>query len=424
MALRNIILSLLMLALGGGGAVMIVKMKPVAQKVKIPNLGVLVERQRYATSTQDARVEGHGVVEPAQRMSLTAQVSGVVTRVHPKLSAGGRMERGVKLVQIDPTDYGLAIAEAKARVKIAEQEVALEAGRKRAAEREWEMMKRGGQLGDVSDAARARALREPQSEIARHNLKIARNALQRARVGYTRTTLKAPFNAVVLNESIDQGQLVGPGAPIAQLAGTDAFWIKTSISTSELGWIDFPPNYTKRGRSTPRGSRAIVRHDVGAYVIEREGYVLRQLTQVESTGRMAQVIIEVPDPLGLKGELKPLLLGAQVEVDIIGRSIDRVIEIPRAALREGDTVWLFRDARPQDDRSEESASVGIKEAQPQVRYLNGALEVRSVKVLRKRRDTVLISEGLEDTDWVVTSRIPTPVPNMKLRVNVQLDRAP
>ena len=71
---------------------------------------------------------------------------------------------------------------------------------------------------EISDEARDRALRTPQAEIAKSQLKIAQSALARAQVGYGRTRLKAPFNAVVLTESVDQGQLVGPGRP-SLLAG-------------------------------------------------------------------------------------------------------------------------------------------------------------------------------------------------------------
>ena len=349
MILRNIIFSFLILVVGFVGAKLINSLKPQAIVKAQRNLGVLVKRTRYTPKSQEVVVIGQGVVEPAQRVNLTAQVSGVVTKMHPHLSLGGRVTKGTKLIQIDPTDYGLAINEAKARVKIAEQEVSLEAGRRRAAQREWAMMKDRGRVGKVSAAARARALRTPQAQIAENNLKIARNALRRARIGYGRTSLSVPFNAVVLSESVDQGQLVGPGAPIAQLAGTDAFWITTSVPTSELGWIDFPSqrNSThrkRRAKKRVKGSRAIVKYDVGAYVIKREGYVVRQLTQVEATGRMARVVIEVPDPLGLKSEAQGLLLGAQVEVEVIGKTIKDIIEVPRSALRNEREVWIFKEA--------------------------------------------------------------------------------
>ena len=43
--------------------------------------------------------------------------------------------KGDRLIQLDPTDYSIA-REAKARVKIAQQELSLESGR-RAAAKEW-----------------------------------------------------------------------------------------------------------------------------------------------------------------------------------------------------------------------------------------------------------------------------------------------
>jgi len=414
---KNVILSLIVLAAALVGAKAIITKKPQANLKPQVELGVLVENARFASGSQEARVIGQGIIEPAERINLIAQVSGVVSRVHAELSVGGKVKKGTKLVQIDPTDYSIAINEAKARVKIAEQEVALESGRRAAAQQEWEVMQRRGQGREVSEASRSRALREPQAAIASNNLKIAKSALRRALVGYGRTALKAPFNAVVLSESVDQGQLVGPGAPVATLAGTDAFWVTASIPTAELGWIDFPPEGSaRRGKRSKRtralGSKALVRYDVGAYVIEREGRVIRQLTQVETTGRMARVVIEILDPLGLKDEeLKPLLLGAQVEVEIIGKTLEGVTELPRSVLHDDDKLWLF-SAEAGVARGEARAAAEVETSGS---YRVGSLELREVKVLRRRKDTILIRGGLSDDELVITSRIPTPVPGMRLR---------
>ena len=123
MVLRNVIFSLVILALGLVGAKLIVGSKPKAVINSQRDFGVLVKRARYTPKTQEVIVRGQGLVEPAQRVNLTAQVSGVVTRIHPEFSIGGRVKKGTKLIQIDPTDYGLAINEAKARVRIAERPI-------------------------------------------------------------------------------------------------------------------------------------------------------------------------------------------------------------------------------------------------------------------------------------------------------------
>lgn len=409
--LRHIILTLLALCIGGVGAWNIIKMKPKAAMKPQVNQGLLVEVQQFALGDQPAVVIGQGLIEPAERVSLIAQVSGVVQALHSELSVGGLVKKGDRLVQIDATDYSLAVKEAKARVKIAQQEVTLEEGRSLAAQQEWEMMQKRSAT-EVSAEARDRALRGPQRAIAESNLKIAQSALARAQVSYGRTILQAPFNGVVLTEAVDKGQLVGPGAPIATLAGTDEFWVTASIPTSELGWIDFPPQQrskSKGRRKTERGSRVLIRYDVGAYVIEREGYVIRQLTQVETTGRMARIVVGVEDPLGLKTDVKALLLGAQVEVHIIGRQLEGVIEIPRAAIHNEDEVWIFTPSQVQAQ-----AAVG-GESKLSQSTRDGVLEIRRVKILRRLKESVLIKEGLRPDEQIITSRIATPVPGMIIR---------
>ena len=414
--LINVLIAISVLAAAIFLAQKIIGMKPKAVVKPQVNHGVLVEGVVVNTQDQDALIIGQGIVEPAEQVNLIAQVSGLVQKLHSELSVGGQVRKNEKLIQIDPTDFSLAITEAKARVKIAQQEASLESGRREAAEQEWMLMEKRGGLS-ASDEAKGRALRKPQAKIAASNLKIAKNTLRRAQVGYQRTVLRAPFNAVILSESVDKGQLVGPGAPMASLAGTDAFWVTTSIPTSELGWIDFPKTKRKRGKRNikSKGSKALVRYDVGAYVIEREGYVLRQLTQVETTGRMARVVIEVPDPLGISNQKKSLLLGAQVEVQILGRSMGKVVEVPRAAIHNENEVWLFAP--------EKLSSQGeLKQASKLNTYGKqtlGQLEVRQVKILRKRKDSVLIQKSLKSGEILIVSRIPTPVPGMLLRKKVR-----
>lgn len=408
--IKYVLLTVITLGIGLGAAYYIVTMKPKAVMKPPVNQGVLVETKRFAERAQPSVVVGQGIIEPAERISLIAQVSGVVKKLHPELTVGGMISKGERLIQLDATDFSIAVKEARARVKIAQQEINLETGRRKAAAQEWAMMKARSAGREVSDEARARALRAPQAEIAESQLRIAKSALARAQVGYGRTLLKSPFNAVVLTESVDLGQLVGPGAPVATLAGTDAFWVTVSIPTSELGWIDFPPRgkKSKRKRSRRLGSKAMIRYDLGARIVEREGTVIRQLTQVEATGRMARVVVEVKDPLGINSEQDGLLLGAQVEVKIIGRDLGEVFELPRAAIHNEDELWVFRP-------SIEGPSLGGDGIKVSLDKGEGTLEVRKIKITRKRRDTVLISEGLSQEDLVITSRISTPVPGMKLR---------
>jgi hypothetical protein len=53
------------------------------------------------------------------------------------------------------------------------------------------------------------------------------------------------------------------------------------------------------------------------------------------------------------------------------------------------------------------------------------LEIRDVQIAWTEPDAVLVTSGLEANERVVTSRIPTPVPNMLLRTLAEnLEAAP
>ena len=146
------------------------------------------------------------------------------------------------------------------------------------------------------------------------------------------------------------------------------------------------------GINADEGSPVTVEHNVGGETISRDGKVARLLGDLDPAGRMARVLVEVADPLNLDKEGPrglPLLLSSFVTVRFDGAREMEAAEIPRTALREGDKVYIYDD---------------------------GKLEIRTVGVVWRRDETVLVSTGLEDGDELVTSRISTPLPGMKLRM--------
>ena len=125
--------------------------------------------------------------------------------------------------------------------------------------------------------------------------------------------------------------------------------------------------------------------------------MLNVIGQLDPKGRMAQVLIEVDNPLETNDETPvPLLLGAYVKVEIRGRTMNNVFRLPQQALRQGDRVYVM-DAQAR-------------------------LSIRKVQVLRMENDSVLIRGGLKPDEQVVTSRLETAVAGMKLKaVNTEPD---
>ena len=129
---------------------------------------------------------------------------------------------------------------------------------------------------------------------------------------------------------------------------------------------------------------------VGEGTVERAGRVVRRLGELDPQSRMARVIIEVADPLGLASDVEPLLLRSYVQVRIQGPTLESLFALPRSAVREGDLVWVVDAAN--------------------------RLVIREVEEARRLGDQILVRKGLAAGDKVVTSRVASPVEGMALRI--------
>jgi RND family efflux transporter MFP subunit len=393
---RNIVrtvLALVVVALGFGVMGALKSMKKAPPQKERKEQGALVETVAVTATRERVRVDATGTVVPSRQVALSAEVGGRVTWMAPDLVPGGRIAAGKPLMQIDARDYRLAVEQQFAAVDRAKTELELEKGRGKIAEREWELLGRGSAAEPATGGNLA--LREPQLRTAETAVKAAESGLERARLAVGKTRLSLPFNALVQTRNVDVGQLVTPGTPLATLVGTDEFWVQVLVPVDRLRWIDVPGL-----RGAKAGSLVRIRQRTLGTPIERTGRVVRLMGDLDPAGRMARVLVAIDDPLGLglaakhspdaNGERLPLLVGAYVDVEIDGEELAAVIEVPRDAIRGGNTVYV---------------------------YESGALAIRQIDVIWRRRDTVLVGSGLQAGDRVVTSPVPGAVAGMKLRID-------
>lgn len=330
-------------------------------------------------------IEAFGTVVPAQQVELRAQVVGRIIERHPKLVPGGVLPRDSEVLRIDPTDFVLRLRQEEVAVESAEAQFELERGQQVVAAREWNLLK--DEIAGAQEMADF-ALRKPQQRMAQAQLEAAKNRLDLARLDLDRTTLYAPFNALVLDEFVDVGQLVTSQMLVANLVGTDQFWVRAAVPLDRLGRIRFADS------SGEGGSPARVYVDTGGYQSRsREAKVVRYLGSLSEQGRMARVLLAIDDPLNLSPDAdpdaEPVLLNSYVRVAIDAGVLDGVCEIPRTALRENNRVWV-RDA-------------------------DGLLQIRDVDVLWRRRDTVLVKDHFSQDEQLITSQLATILPGMPVR---------
>jgi RND family efflux transporter MFP subunit len=370
-------------------AIVLIKLKPSSDKVNITPTALPVDVVRIRRQDLTTLVHSQGNVIPAKFVELRPQVSGEVIALSPSLVPGGYFKQGEELIKIDPRDYENAVEQQKSKVQNAIFNLKEEKGRKLVAEQEWKLL--GSDLF-TTDLGKDLALRDAHIQKANSELRAAESALKNAELALKRTVIYAPFNAIVKEEFVDIGQTLTPQNQIVSLIGTDSAWIEIALPIDELRWLTLPD---KTGQG---GSSATIKHQISESHVEvYSGKVIRLLGNIKEDTRTARLLIEVEDPLGLHGTSHdsvnkvPLLIGAWVSVDLKGRLIEDALAIPDIALREGQRVFLA-------DK-------------------NKTLQIRSVDILkRSSRGFVLLDNGPNDGELIITSRVAVPLPGQPLEI--------
>jgi RND family efflux transporter MFP subunit len=267
-------------------------------------------------------------------------------------------------------DYKLAVTLAEAKVRDAESKLELAKELAAAAKEEWRALYSQGQKGNREPSPLV--AKEPQLAAAKARLEAEKADLKKALLNLERTQLKAPFRGRVGQEGVGIGQFVTHGQALATLYSTEAAEIVVPLEVEDLAWFQVP-GFT---RGDGPGPPATVKARIAGKGLTWEGRVVRTEGKLDERTRMINVIIRVNKPYDTK---PPLAFGLFVTVDIKGRPITNATVIPRAALRQGDVVWVVTE--------------------------DGLLRFRKVEVARIQGDKVLIKPGLKDGEMVVISSL-------------------
>ncbi len=357
-------------------------------RVKRERSSIRVEALVMEKSDQPVRIRTMGTVIASQSVVLTPQVGGKIVYRNPSLIPGGWVKKGEVLVRLETKDFELAVRQQQGNVAQARLNLANEKGLKAAAEREWNLIRE-----DVAPTEEGKrlALREIQMESAQAALESAEGMLEKARLDLSRTRIKAPFNAVVAEEFVEEGQVLSTQSSIARLVSSDAFHVDVSVPLEALDHLQIP------GIHGDSASPArVMQKTASGRDVYRPAELLRLLPDLDARGKMARLLVDVKrpfdppkmDPAEDERSNLPLLLGDYVEVIFEGRTMERVFLLPRKAVRDGDTVWLFTP--------------------------DGTLDIRKLDIAWTRGESVLTRDDFLENAVVVTSRIKVPVQGMRL----------
>ncbi|MGV6806477.1 MAG: efflux RND transporter periplasmic adaptor subunit [bacterium] len=289
----------------------------------------LVSAQTVTFGEVPVEVIAHGNVTASRALDLVAEVTGRVIDVSPDFEPGVVVSEGQMLLRVDDTDYQFALADAK-----------------------QELASANLSLADARALKRTAAIAQSEARVD-----AAKKRIARAERDLANTTIKAPYTAVIDQQSAELGQFIATGTRVARILGAERAEIRLPIVPSEIGFV---------------------RAQIGQQTHRWTGTVSRVEARVDDQTRVFPVVIEIENPLDEKVHGAPLSFGLFVEAKLSGGIVADAVRLPRSALHGGDTVYVVEE---------------------------GALRPRQVDIARVDSEGIIVTEGLREGDKVVTTRL-------------------
>ncbi len=336
-------------------------------------------------------VGSQGKVQASQTANLSAAVAGPVAWISSAMEAGGYVTEGETLLRLDASDYETMLARSEASV----QQANAESGH---ASREYDRMKELAEQRLASQSQLQDAQRLAEVSIAR--LADAEANHRQAQLDLQRTEIKAPFNAIVETREVELGQYVNRAQSIAVLYGANEVEVRVPLAIRQLGYLDIPLGL--QGELPPEQAPAVtLTGTYGGAEHHWEGTLVRIEASIDPNSNTVQTIIRVSQPTATidwtsAEEIKaiPLPIGLYVHADIIGKTVDSLISLPRSVIRNNNQVLVV-------------------DAENKMYY-------REVDIFRLEEENVLISGGLLPGERVCISPIQAVVDGMAVQPILEL----
>jgi RND family efflux transporter MFP subunit len=398
-------------------AATLVILRPKAERQVVVQKGRLVEV--FAARAEDIQmvVESFGTVSPRELLKLVAQVRGQIVDIHPAFKEGGFVNKGTRLIQIDPRTYELEarrrkvqISQTEAELKRLKQEVVNLRSRVKIAKSDVTLSKNEylrlkklidrkviaqSQLDKAEQAYLASlerrqalenqlALTGPQKEQLIASRDMAEVMYQQAELDLERSGIEALFDGWVLQKAIEVGQHVNVGQQLGSIYKAGELDIEVYIPTREFKWLP-----ADMGKNTPVAADVIFGNTGDQPVWT--GRVARIKASMDQKTRTLPVVIEVDKPTSareLNGGFR-LRPGMFVTTRIKGKTVNRAYVLPRYVVYPGDVVYT----------------------------LNGdQLAIKEVSVLRTYKDSVIVTGGISEGDRIISTPLSGAVDGMNVRL--------
>lgn len=327
-----------------------------------------------------------GTIQSDKEVSVGAQVSGQIKRLHVEL--GQRVSKGQLVAEIDATTQTNTLRNAEAQVALLSAQRQAKQAQLRQSELTFKRQQAlykldAGSQAELEDADAALATARADITAIDAQIRQASIAVDTARnnLGYTRIT--APMDGVVIAVIAEEGRTVNASqsAPsIIKLAKLDQVQIKAQISEADVVRVKpgMPAYFTILGEP-------LNRYEATLRAIEPVPEVNQTDTKVTTSTATSTAIyynglFKVPNP---DGKLRALM---SAQVSVVLAKAEKALVIPASALGKR-------------DRKTGSYTVSVLEGAPDAQQLRQ----REVKIGLNNRVQAQVLSGLKEGELVVVS---------------------
>jgi RND family efflux transporter MFP subunit len=292
-------------------------------------------------------VNAVGRLIPNREVVISSQIAGIVMAY--KADVGSEVSTGDSLVQLDPTDYGLVLDQARANLLSAQANLAVA---KKSFQRTKQLLPEKVITPETYEKSEAQYKAYRASAV---QLETAVNMAQRQ---LDKTNINAPFGGFITSRFVELGQNIGVGEPVMAMADMKTMRIRIHLNERD---------YVHLGKDDP------VRVKIEAY------------SETSFPGKVDKIGIKA-DPQTNTFEVEILIKnpGNRLKAGLTARVFIRT-DILRDAIMIPQNCVLFRE-----DRKE----VFIVEK-------DNTAAVREITLGRTQGSAVMILEGLVPGDSLV-----------------------
>ncbi len=345
-------------------------------------------------------VYSQGLVLPGNEIKLISLVNGQITYISPNFVEGGYVKEGELMLQVSDRSYQQDKAKADANLARA----------------------KAAQVAKQSELRIQGTLRSStgQAQLIEVNAAVdaAKADVERVEDLIESTKFIAPFNGLLRDVTVQGGQSVRAGVPVASVFSKEKAIVNVPLSDRQLSLLDLSnlnrhietkgheagasekTETTETTETTEEQQKTASEIDqqeqteqielpdvkvigeFGDNVFYWKGKLIRSAGARNEVNRMHYVTVEINEPF--EGDASqpgrpPLMPGFYVRLEIQGRKIDNLVKLPRSAFKTNQKVWTVNDKQ--------------------------MLQSHDVDLFHRGKDYIYVSKGIEEGAQVVVSSL-------------------